>query len=65
MAIGKNKEVLKALSKKYSVPYYEMKPGRIPLKYLFDHCHMKPEGNRIKADFIAQYIIPIIEKRIK
>lgn len=65
MAIAKNKEVLKTLSKKYNLPYHEMEPNRIPLEYLFDHCHMKPEGDRMKAEFIAEYVAPIVEKRLK
>lgn len=64
MGIAKNKEVLKVLAKKYNLPYHEMAADRIPLEYFFDHCHMKPEGDRIKADFIAQYVTPIIEKRL-
>ena len=65
MAITKNKEVLKALAKKYNLPYHEMKQDSIPLEDLFDHCHMKPEGDRMKAEFIAQYVAPIVEKRLK
>jgi len=65
MAIAKNKEVLKNLSKKYNLPYHEMAADRIPLEDFFDHCHMKPEGDRMKAEFIAQYVAPIVEKRLK
>jgi lysophospholipase L1-like esterase len=65
MAIAKNKEVLKTLAKKYNLPYHEMAADRIPLENFFDHCHMKPEGDRMKAEFIAQYVSPIVEKKLE
>lgn len=64
LAIQKNKDVLKSLSKKHNIPYHEMELDQIPLEYFFDHCHLKPEGDKMKAEFIAQYVAPIIKKRI-
>jgi lysophospholipase L1-like esterase len=64
LGIEKNKAVLKSLAIKYNIPYHEIEAHKIPLENFFDHTHVKPQGEKIKAEFIAQYIIPIIEKRI-
>lgn len=63
--VQKNKTVLKSLAHKYKVLYHEMEQDRIPLKYFFDHCHLKPEGDKMKAEFISQYVAPLVAKRIK
>ncbi len=63
--LKKNKTVLRKLSKKYNAPYYEMPHGTIALKYFFDHCHLTPDGDEIKAEFIASRIEPLVRKRIK
>ncbi len=62
LALDKNKVVLKTLAQKYSLAYHEMPQNQIEFEKFFDHCHMKPEGDRVKAEYIAQYIIPIIKK---
>lgn len=64
-ALDKNKAVLKSLSTRYLVPYFEMDQDKIPLEYFFDHCHMKPEGDRIKAEFIALHVAQILEKKFQ
>lgn len=63
LGLSKNKKVLRGLSNKYSVPYHEMPQNQIEFEKFFDHCHMKPEGDRVKAEYIAQYLISIIQGR--
>ena len=61
-ALKKNKLVLGSLARKYGVAYHEMKQDKVPLEYFFDHCHLKPEGDRVKAEFIAKHIAPMVKK---
>lgn len=61
--LAKDKSVLRELAKKYNVPYYELGQNDIPLEYFVDHCHLKEEGDSIKANYMAQKLIPIIKHR--
>jgi len=64
LGIEKNKAVLRALSKKYNLHYYEMPQDQIPLQYFFDHCHLTAQGDRMKAEFISKGVEEVIKKRI-
>jgi hypothetical protein len=55
VAIGwrKNVAVMENLARRYNVPFIHIPPKTIPLKYFFDHCHLRKEGETIKANFVA------------
>lgn len=65
IGLNKNKAVLKSLAKKYAAPYFEMNQDLIPAEDFFDHCHLKPEGDKIKAEFIAKNLLPLVKQRLK
>lgn len=62
IAINKNISVMKLVAKKHEVPFIELGRGSIPNKYFFDHCHLKEEGEAIKANFVAERIAPMIAR---
>lgn len=64
IALEKNKAVLRELAKEYNVNYLEMPPHYISLDYFFDHCHLKPPGDEIKATFLAERLLPILNEKI-
>lgn len=58
VAIGwkKNVDVMERLARRHNVPFIRIPPETIPLKYFFDHCHLRKEGETIKANFVADKI---------
>ncbi len=60
---------MRDLSIKYQIKYLELKDGLIPSEYWFDHCHLNPKGESIKANFIfdglKDQIDYIISKRLQ
>ena len=67
IGIKKHKKIMKNLSKKYQIPYFELDKGLIPSKDWFDHCHLKSEGENVKARFmfhnLKNQINHVISKR--
>jgi lysophospholipase L1-like esterase len=62
IAINKNISAMKLIAKNNDVPFIELGKGSIPNKYFFDHCHLKEEGEAIKANFVAERISPMIDR---
>lgn len=60
MAINKNISAMRLVAKNNGVPFIELSKGSIPNQYFFDHCHLKEGGEAIKANFVAEQIVPII-----
>ena len=62
VAIGwkKNVDVMERLAKRHNVPFIRIPPKTIPLKYFFDHCHLRKEGETIKANFVADKIQALV-----
>lgn len=61
-AIEGNLNVMKKTALKYGVPYIELPKGSIPDRFFFDHCHLKEQGEEIKANFVAEKLLPMIER---
>jgi len=53
LALSKNAAVMDSLGQKYSVPVISI---NVPDRYYVDFCHVGPEGERFKAQAIAQAI---------
>lgn len=63
-ALAVNKKVLKNLSVEKKIHYFEMDQDYIPLSDFFDHCHLKPSGETLKAEFLAQKIEPLVRAKM-
>lgn len=64
LALNKNKKVLKDISDERNIYYFEMDQDHIPLSDFFDHAHLKPSGETIKAEFIAEKLAPIVRAKM-
>ena len=62
VAIGwkKNVDVMERLAKRHNVPFIRIPLKTIPLQYFFDHCHLRKEGETIKANFVADKIQALV-----
>lgn len=54
VAIDKILVRMRDLSVKYNVPLLEMLPGQMPGNLFVDRCHLNEEGQRMKAEFLAE-----------
>jgi lysophospholipase L1-like esterase len=61
-AINKNIATMKLIGKKYEAPYIELSKGSIPNGFFFDHCHLKEDGETIKASFVAEKLTPLVTR---
>ena len=53
IGVRKHEQIMRLLADKYQLPLVELGDDAIPLTAFFDHCHLKPEGESIKAHCLA------------
>jgi lysophospholipase L1-like esterase len=62
IGLGKTQEVLRKLSAKYQIPLIELPSERIPTEYFIDHVHLSKDGESIKAAFVADNILKLLQR---
>ena len=62
LGLQKTQEVLRKLSAKYQIPLIELAPDRIPTEYFIDHIHLSKDGESIKAAFVADNILKLLQR---
>ena len=58
--LEKNVTITREIAALRSVPFVSLAPGTIPLPDFFDHCHLRPEGERIKAEFLSDQVVGLV-----
>jgi hypothetical protein len=56
-AVQKNVVAMEDLAKKQRTGFLKIDPYAIPLNGWFDYCHLEKEGEIVKGNFLAKYII--------
>jgi lysophospholipase L1-like esterase len=60
IALAKDDEVMGRLSLEYQIPLISLSPEEIPTEYFLDDAHLSPEGEAIKARFVANQICQMV-----
>lgn len=60
IALAKNNEVMRRLSREYQIPLILLSSEEIPTEYFLDNAHLSKEGEGIKARFVANQICPLV-----
>ncbi len=58
----KNIKVMKRIADANQILLVEIPKKAIPIQYFLDHCHLNADGEFLKAEYISDYLIPIIDK---
>ena len=62
IGVEKNTSVLEDIAgKSGEVVMIQLPEGVIPLEYFFDQCHLKPEGQQLKARYVADHLRSLID----
>lgn len=61
-AIQQNQQIMQQLSAQHKIPYISLPEDQFTDRMFWDYCHLKPEGEAIKAAFIFQALAPQIQK---
>jgi len=64
LGFEKNNAVLEEISKKYDIKLVKLPDGAIPDDLFKDWCHVRTEGDAIKADYLAKSLVPLVQKMI-
>jgi lysophospholipase L1-like esterase len=56
LGLEKNREVMRSIAAAHQVPYIEPTHTDFPNELFFDYCHLRKDGQIIKADIFANFL---------
>ena len=61
-AIEQNRQIMQDLSNQHKIPYIYLPEDRFTDRMFWDYCHLKPDGEKLKAELIFQALLPLIKE---
>jgi hypothetical protein len=55
--IDQNKQIMQRIASQQRIPYLELEASAFPDAHFYDYCHLRPAGERIKAQLIKTELL--------
>jgi hypothetical protein len=58
--VNKNKDIMRSLAVAHGITYIEAPQELFKDEWFLDNCHLRPQGEEVKAQVVSEYLIPYV-----